>query len=312
MAGWCTIESDPAVFTEMMERFGVSGIAVEELLSCDVDSLKQLPHTYGLVLLFKYKAKETRQVNLQHDSTLYFARQTVNNACATQAIVNLLLNHPESIQLGEKLNNFLEFTQPLDPQTRGDLIGQSDFLREVHNGFAQTHVFSFENRRAREDDDAYHFVTFTFKHGAIWELDGLQPAPILCADANEADWMEKMVVTVQQRIEQIAALDLTGHGQGISFSLMAVTDDRITILEKEIALLESQEKPTAALEAELAEVKERRERGKVENIRRRHNYIPLVVELLRALAEQGKLEAIYEEAKAKATARSPTTDAQPK
>ena len=37
-----------------------------------------------------------------------------------------------------------------------------------------------------------------------------------------------------------------------------------------------------------------------ENIRRRHNYLPFIVEMLKALGDQGKLLPIYEKAKEKA------------
>ena len=36
---------------------------------------------------------------------------------------------------------------------------------------------------------------------------------------------------------------------------------------------------------------------KTDNVRRRHNYIPLIVNLLQVLAEQGKLDEFYETAK---------------
>lgn len=41
-------------------------------------------------------------------------------------------------------------------------------------------------------------------------------------------------------------------------------------------------------------------RYKQENIRRRHNYIPLIMEFLKILAEQGRLVESCEKAKAKA------------
>lgn len=299
--GWCTIESDPAVFSEMLEKFGVSGVTVEELVSLDSQSLQQLGVIHGLVLLFKWKP-QNRQANFQPESELYFAQQVVQNACATQAILNIVMNKAGSIQLGPTLKEFYDFSLPLDPKTRGELVGQSDRIREVHNSFARSSVFSFEDRNAKDDDDVYHFVAFVYKHGAVWELDGLQPAPILCGDASDNDWHEKMIAYVQERIAEISSADTTGQGQGISFSLLAVVDDRISALETELALLQSDERPTAFVEAQLALLKEERERGRLENVRRRHNYIPCVVELLRALAEKGKLEGIVTHAKEKAAA----------
>lgn len=41
-------------------------------------------------------------------------------------------------------------------------------------------------------------------------------------------------------------------------------------------------------------------RYKLENIRRKHNYLPLILEILKILAKQGQLLPLYEKAKAKA------------
>lgn len=41
-------------------------------------------------------------------------------------------------------------------------------------------------------------------------------------------------------------------------------------------------------------------RYQMENIRRKHNYLPLIVELLKILAKEGQLLPLYEKAKAKA------------
>ena len=53
----------------------------------------------------------------------------------------------------------------------------------------------------------------------------------------------------------------------------------------------------------LAEEEEKRKTWRKENIRRRHNYLPFIVQLLKGLASQGELVPLYERAKEKAEAR---------
>lgn len=298
--GWCTIESDPAVFTEMLEKVGCKGVAAEEIISLDPGTLASLTNpVLGLVLLFKWK-KQTQTRNVMEDANLYFAQQVVSNACATQAIVNIVLNHDsaDGVDVGPELKNFKEFTKDLPPRTRGEMIGQCEALRSVHNGFARSTAFSFEDKQSKEDDDCYHFISYLYKDGSVWELDGLQPGPIFIEPATTETWVETAAQAIRARMEEISALDKTGKGQGLSFSLMALTGDKVAQLKAKLAA----NRNDAVTAAALADAEALRAAGVAENVRRRHNYVPVVVSLFKALAEKGQLRGIVDAALAKQAA----------
>ncbi|KAJ2869052.1 hypothetical protein FB639_004794, partial [Coemansia asiatica] len=119
---WCLIESDPGVFTELIHNMGALDIQVEELYSLDSATLKSMEPVYGLIFLFKWQQQQAKEnpstpvsAETTEDSQVYFAHQIIQNACATQAILSILLNRPEEIELGEMLSHFRSFSLDLPP-----------------------------------------------------------------------------------------------------------------------------------------------------------------------------------------------------
>lgn len=72
---------------------------------------------YGVIFLFKYPTGEKPSDtppdgNFDFDAseTLFFAAQTIQNACGTQALLSVLLNKDGEVQIGRQLKDFKEFT----------------------------------------------------------------------------------------------------------------------------------------------------------------------------------------------------------
>jgi len=297
---WCLIESDPGVFTELVQKFGVSGVQVEELWSLDKEQFVDLNPVYGLIFLFKWTADEEPAGSVVQDSrldTIFFAKQVINNACATQAILSVLMNIENSaVTLGPTLQDLKEFCGSFDAGMKGLTLSNSDQIRSVHNSFARQTLFEFDSKKAEKDDDVFHFVSFLPIGGRIYELDGLKAGPIDHGPAG-VEWTDAVRPIIEARMQKYTAGE-------IHFNLMAIIQDRTVRYNNQLKDLvglpdEAQAAEVTKIEMMLADEENKRARWKIENIRRRHNYLPLIMELLRSLANRGELLPIYQKAKEK-------------
>ncbi|XP_041374468.1 ubiquitin carboxyl-terminal hydrolase isozyme L5-like [Gigantopelta aegis] len=303
---WCLIESDPGVFTELIRGFGVKGVQVEEIWSMDPESFQNLKPVHGLIFLFKWVPDKEPEGSIVKDSRLekiFFAKQVINNACATQAILSILLNACHSdVELGETLTSFKEFAQSFDPSLRGLSLSNSDVIRQVHNSFARQQMFEFDEKQSKKDDDVFHFVGYIPIEGRLYELDGLKEGPVdLGAIPANSDWLDLVRPVIEKRMQKYSTDE-------IHFNLMAVVSDKKMMYEKKLkeltSKLEGGSMESDTLEAEISrltcliqEEDQKMKRYKAENIRRRHNYLPFIMELLKILAKEGKLMTLVEKAK---------------
>ena len=72
---------------------------------------------YGVIFLFKYITDAGPNATLMNGSldydaaeNLFFARQRIQNACGTQAVLSVLLNQGSQVDIGPDLHEFKEFT----------------------------------------------------------------------------------------------------------------------------------------------------------------------------------------------------------
>ena len=327
MAEWCTIESDPGVFSELIKNIGVKGVQVDEIIDLDILENDNEP-VYGLIFLFKYLQNSGYKPNVLSvwDQDLYFAKQEVQNACATQAILGILLNNDDKLDIGPTLKELKSFSLEMDPATRGIAISNSEKIREEHNKFSHPEPFIFTKTKAKDGDDVFHFVAYLHFKNSIYEIDGLQNGPILIENnVKNEEWIKKVKPSILNRINLYAKNE-------IKFNLLALVPDKLEKAKKLDQDLKKRKEYIEGLINKTGQIsnekdfeeynkmsKEQLENSlkdfettiknnqltikdeefkvhkfKEENERRQFNYIPFIFELMKTLAEKGKLEEMYQ------------------
>ncbi|KAL4893719.1 ubiquitin carboxyl-terminal hydrolase [Aspergillus ambiguus] len=289
--GWSTIESDEGVFTSLIENLGVKDIQFEELISLDADTIRSLSPVYGVIFLFKYIRDPAPSSTAPQDGTydtnagsdLFFAAQTIQNACGTQAILSVILNqdsgasHAPPIDIGDELRSFKDFTTGFPAELRGEALSNSETVRTAHNAFARASPFVDETSRpARDDDpDVYHFIAYTPVGGTLYELDGLQPHPISHGPCDADSFPEKVIGVLQRRIAR--------YPEGETrFNLMAVVRD-LRVRAREMG------------DVELLEREERKRRAWAwENTLRRSNFVGFIGEMMKGVAGMKEREGSFD------------------
>ena len=243
---WKELESDPGLFSLLIEDFGVRGVRVEEVY----DTSRKLDgEVYGFVFLFRWEGdRRARKKSMATYDTfvteeevvnrIFFANQVVTNSCATHALLSVLLNCPPSVELGPLLTRFKEFTKGLNPQNKGIGIGNVKELEQAHNKHAKPEQWSAPiiSRRSSIVSSAhalqpetYHFTSYVPINDRLFELDGLKDYPIDHGPwGEEEEWTDLFLRIISQRLTK---------SENFLFNLMAVVRDPVPRLSQELKRL---------------------------------------------------------------------------
>ncbi|KAB5526290.1 ubiquitin carboxyl-terminal hydrolase, family 1, partial [Coniochaeta sp. 2T2.1] len=248
---WVELESDPAFFNLILQHLGVKDVKIQELFSVDEGSLSILPKpVHGLIFLYQY-VEEDAQEESENGKNVWFANQTTDNACATLALFNIIMN-AEDIELGDRLKAFKEASTPLVPALRGDLLSNTAWIRNTHNQFArrldllnadlaleqEAKAAAKKKKAARpakrrktkpSTDAAFHFIAYVPVGSEVYQLDGLEKAPLSIGKVDEhtGHWTDVARPFIETRMLQY-------ESEQLSFNLLAVCKSPLSQLREEL------------------------------------------------------------------------------
>ncbi|XP_076816816.1 ubiquitin carboxyl-terminal hydrolase calypso-like [Clavelina lepadiformis] len=255
VGGWKELESDPGLFTLLVEDFGVEGVQVEEVYDLQQPIQGQV---YGFIFLFKWNeggGRSRRKVQPSSDEPfctdedvvngMFFAHQLIPNSCATHALLSVLLNCDE-IELGPLITRLKTDTANFNPEMKGFSLGNIPELAAAHSKHARPENNPLSDALHGKPNgitssstrtmEAFHYTCYLPLNGRLFELDGLKPYPIDHGPLpDDQTWHDMAREVVTSRITLA-----TGGEQchDIRYNLMAVVPCQVQHFKKRLQELE--------------------------------------------------------------------------
>ncbi|XP_068878426.1 ubiquitin carboxyl-terminal hydrolase isozyme L5 isoform X2 [Aphelocoma coerulescens] len=181
---------------------------------------------------------------------------------------------------------------------KGLALSNSEVIRQVHNSFARQQMFEFDAKSSAKEEDAFHFVSYVPVNGRLYELDGLREGPIDLGACNQDDWISAVRPVIEKRIQKKMIYE-----QRIAELQQQLAEEEPMDTDQSSNMLSSIQSEVAKYQMLIEEENQKLKRYKIENIRRKHNYLPFIMELLKTLAEHQQLIPLVEKAKEKQNAK---------
>ncbi|KAI3339337.1 ubiquitin carboxyl-terminal hydrolase [Ustulina deusta] len=254
--GWVELESEPAFFNAMLQDLDAKALKVQEVFALDDRALADLPKpVYGFIFLYEWTNEdESNEARQDCPPNLWFGNQTTANACATVALMNIIMN-THAVEFGAELEEFRDMTKLLPPPHRGHALDTNDFIRAIHNSVARRNDLLSEDLLLKNKFDAapkmkkvppkkkkraskpskpnyepgtYHYIAFVPVDGQVWELDGLESRPLCLGPYASDDWLEVASAAIQNRMRR-------QNDEFLAFNLLAICQSPLLTLSRNLA-----------------------------------------------------------------------------
>ncbi|EWC75910.1 hypothetical protein C923_03359 [Plasmodium falciparum UGT5.1] len=166
--------------------------------------LKHHSYIYGIIFLFNIGKHYKNNKYIEHNvpDNLFFAKQVIPNACATQAILSIVLN--KDIELNDEIKNIKTFSLNFDSSMKGLTLSNCTFLRNIHNSYKPPIYLDKEDvhHDKKKSEDSFHFVSYISFQDKVYLLDENVKNFKLKKDIFEDSYLKLLIEN--EKIEQDA------------------------------------------------------------------------------------------------------------
>lgn len=190
---WLPLESAPEVLNPFLKGLGVdSSWGFCDIYGTDPDLLNFVPKPCAAVcLLFpsspaikEFKKKQHAQIVEKGQKTsdkLHYITQLdeFGNACGSIAAMHAVANSLDLVTVadGGLLKNFVKSTDGMSADDRGKALLHCGAIKAMSDKCASSDSASTQCPNA-EDKVMAHFISFVYKDGSLFEMDGRKAFPI--------------------------------------------------------------------------------------------------------------------------------------
>ena len=316
---WCPIDIDCFSITQILQKIKLKGIQAEEIISFPNDI--KADNMHALTIIFKSDLPiHVGNVIPDTKPDLYFCQQILHNAPIPQAILSVILNL-EGIQLPQELLHYKEFVKDLPYNMREHTINHLQFFKAACQSYGG----------ANNPSECLDFISFVPNKGKIYAFGSIEKCPLF-VDNIKGDWVQTMQSRIAKLIEECMKSDILFHIIAFVQDKKELAEERLkknrSILvevKKRLGMkvdniqsdcneiikclpveTEKLEQMYKSLNEEMMQDQyivtsedERARLCKDEYLRKGHNYVPFIFNLLKLMAEKGKLNQAVANVKAK-------------
>jgi ubiquitin carboxyl-terminal hydrolase L3 len=195
---WFPLESNPQLINAYIQKLGFDTSLYEfiDVFSTEDWALDMIPQPIAAVLMLyplteahqetsntSTKDDTTKEAPPPQDSSVWFIKQRIGNACGTIALLHALFNIPESLRISNfRPNSYLQtFSDDcsllLDPIAKAERLENDPFVAQLHDDATSSSV-NATDRGHLDDDIVTHFIALVHVGGRLYELDGRKEGPI--------------------------------------------------------------------------------------------------------------------------------------